>query len=126
MTVANEDVAVRRNRDVGRRIEFIESRTRNAFLAKRHQDFSVLRQLEHLMAAVVSHPDGSLMINGQLVRADEHAGAPGSKQLARGLELKYQIDVRTRPGAGAPSSSRIAAAVHHPNRPVRTGRHARG
>jgi hypothetical protein len=82
VTVCNEDGAVWRDGDLGRRVELVDSRSGDAFLAERHQHATVLIQLEYLMAPVVGHSQIAGVVDGQLVRADEQAGAERLQQLA--------------------------------------------
>src|SRR4029453_8548536 len=73
VAVADEDVAVRRYRDLGWGVELIQTGSRNTLLTEGQQNLAVLTELEDLMGAVIRHPKVAVFIDGQLVRADEHA-----------------------------------------------------
>src|SRR5262249_21337843 len=77
VSVADVNVAVRCDGDVGRSIEGVRAVSGNARCAQRHQDLSVRTELEDLLAPsvcchVVSYPDVSLVVYAYAVRRDEH------------------------------------------------------
>src|SRR5262249_14735358 len=56
VSVADEDVAGGPDRDIGWRIELIQSRSSDSFLAECEQDLSVLSELEDLVPTIVGEP----------------------------------------------------------------------
>src|ERR1700722_4134441 len=93
MPVGYEDVAVLRNGHAGRAIERIVTRTRNASLSERHEDFPLTAELENLLALAVfalsiGNPDVALGIYRQPVSLHEHPGAKAFQELARSVELE--------------------------------------
>ena len=125
MTVSDEDVAVTRHGNLGRRVELVETRARFALLAERHQDLAFLTELEDLVAAVVGDPEKAVLVDRQFVGTDEHTGTERLEELARRVELEDGIDARARPAAGRPARAGVAAPIDDPNRSVRSGGDAR-
>src|SRR5262249_5736978 len=106
MSIADEDVAVRGDRDFGWRVELIVAGAGNAFLSERQQYFSIsATKLEHLMAAVVGHPEIAVLVDGELVRAHKQTGAKTFQQLARCVELEDRRDGHVGAGAGDTASA---------------------
>src|SRR4030095_5185814 len=84
-----------------------------------------LLDVDPRMGSVVRHPQVAILVDGQLMGADEHARAEGFEQLSGRIELKDGVDVCARTTARRTARSGIATPVGHPNRPVWCSRHTR-
>ena len=126
VAVADEDVAVGRDGDFSRRVELIHSGAGDALLSERHQHLAIrATEFEHLMAAVVGHPEIAVLVDGELVGADEQSRTKAFQQFARGIELEDRRDAGIGTGAGRAARSRNAASIDDPDRPIRRRRDAR-
>ena len=131
VAVGHEDVAVRRDDDVGRLIEEIGTGAADARLAERHQHLAVGAELEDLMAlavlaARVGHPEVAVAVHGRAVREDEHALAPATRAACRsrrtsGSALPCGRRTSSRSSGGrrrscrpAPASTAVTAAHFTP------------
>src|SRR5262249_9667970 len=109
MTVGDEDVAIGRRHDAGRRAEMVIVVAADAGLAERHQHLSVRAELAHDVPGLhtglgglgysriggrVGDPDIALVIDMHAVRPDEHAGAEAFDHFAVAVEL---VDGVVRP-----------------------------
>ncbi len=116
VAVADKDVAVRRHRDVGRRVEGIRPVAGDTRPAQRHQHLAVRAELEDLMAAavaaaVVRHPDIAVAIDVHSVGMIEHPLPKSADEFSRRVEF---LD-RVQHGTGALGA---ATAVKHPQAPA--------
>ncbi|PYS55072.1 MAG: hypothetical protein DMG13_05765 [Acidobacteria bacterium] len=87
MPVADENVAVRRDHNIGRSIEGVGTFRSNAGLAQRHQHLSIRAELEDLVAfAILSlrigHPDVAVAVYSHPVSLHEHPRAKAFHELA--------------------------------------------
>src|SRR6266699_2210878 len=93
MSVADENIAVRRNHDVGRSVEHIRPLAGDASLSERHQDFSIRAELEDLMTLAIfplciGDPYITVWCHGHAVGVREHVRAKTLEQLARAIKLE--------------------------------------
>src|SRR5438309_3938201 len=93
MSVADENIAVRRNHDVGRSVEHIRPLAGDASLSERHQDFSIRAELEDLMTLAIfplciGDPYITVWCHGHAVGLHEHVRAKTLEQLARAIKLE--------------------------------------
>lgn len=100
MSIADENIAVRRDGNFGRRVKLVESRPGNSLPAERQQDLAILAQLENLMASVVGDPEVSVCVHSQFVGADKHSRPKVFQQLAGGIELKDRANGRVGAATG--------------------------
>ena len=100
MSVGDEDIAVGRDEDGGRRIELVRAARR-----RRPALPSVISSLPsglnlktwwplHSAAEAVGDPDIAVAVDVHAVRENEHAGAEALHQLAGRVELQNRIEVR--------------------------------
>src|SRR5689334_1896186 len=101
VSLGYEDVAVRRNVDVGRLIERIGGAriAGDAWLAQRHQHLAVLAELDDGLALAalrnrVGDPDVAVAIDMEAVRIVHHAAAELDLHVAVGVELHDWIERR--------------------------------
>ena len=99
VSVGDEDVAVRRDDDGGRRVEVSGPLPGDAGLAERQQQLAVGAELEHLwplpsLAEAVGHPDVAVAVDVNAVREQQHSGAEALHQLAGRIELEDRVELR--------------------------------
>ena len=87
VAVADEDVAVGRNGNVGGSIEGGFALAGHARGAERHHDFAFRREFENLLALAISRgrvagPNESALVDGKAVGLDEHAVAEAAHQFS--------------------------------------------
>src|SRR2546427_4563804 len=113
MAFGDEDVAIPRKGDSRRSIEDIRALAALACLAQSHQDLSVRRQFEDLIAfaffgVAVDRPDIPFRIGFHRVWEEEHIGAEILQYLSVGRQFPYRRLVRAL-------TALVLAAVHHPD-----------
>src|SRR6516225_11028692 len=99
MALRHEDIAVRRDVDVGRLIERI-GRARvagNAWLAQRHQYLAVLAEFDDGLALAalghgVGYPYVTFTVHMEAMRVVDHAAAEFGLQIAVSIELHDRIE----------------------------------
>src|SRR5438105_13441848 len=101
--VGDENIAVRRRDDGGRRIEFVAAAAGLSGLAEGEQQFSVRAELENLMAFAVAaeavgHPYIAVTVDMEAMWKQDHAGAEAFEQLAGRVELQDRIELGLRAG----------------------------
>ena len=87
VAVAHVEAAIRPDRNVRGKVKMRSVCARNTALAKREQQSSVGRKLEHLLSTNIGQPHIVIAIDGKTVRHDEHASAP-TPQKPAGLPVK--------------------------------------
>src|ERR1019366_3310031 len=85
VSVGDEDVPVRSDRNLRWRIELVQPRPSDTLLPERQQHLPVLIHLEDLLPAVIRDPQESILVDRQLVGADEDPGAEGFQPLTLGV-----------------------------------------
>jgi hypothetical protein len=126
VSVGDEDVTFRRDRDVTWCSEVIGSAALFAECAQRHQHLAGRTELDHDLAALVplrrpvhrhrvGHPDVALAIDIDAVRPDEHAAAKAGHDLAVRAELHNRVGLRV--AALVAEAGRILEAVAANHRP---------
>ena len=118
VSISDEDVAVRRDRNFGRLVEFIEIRSGNTRLAERHQESTVRAELQDLLPfspsrAVVGNPYIAVSIHGDFVRTDDHTPTKALQQLSGRVKLKNWI--KRRIGTRSATRPRSAASINRPD-----------
>ena len=110
MTVGHEDIAVRRDDNVGWAIEGVGPCAQHSWLAERQQDLAVRIELDHLVpfawcrrGAVVSDPDVALAIDVHAVRDGKQSRSERLHQTALCVKLENRRDRRV--------GARVAAAA---------------
>src|SRR6185369_11810958 len=115
VAIGNEDVAVRRHQDVGRRVERVLRGAGDARLTKCHEKLAVLIELHDGVALAVvlrgsvGYPDVVVLVDIQAVRKIDHAAAEALYQLAFFIELHDRIELRLR------ARPRVLATVEYPD-----------
>ena len=113
MPVGDEDVAVRRDQNIGRRIEGVGTVARHTSLAQRHQDLAVGTELVDLMtlgalAPAVGDPHIAIPVDVEAVGKDKHPGAEAFRHVTGWIDLEDWRHVRA-------VAARAAAALEHPD-----------
>ena len=93
MPVADENVSVRRDYNIGRPIERVGAFLGNAGLTQRHQYLSFRAELEDLLAFSVlvlrvGHPDVAVTVYRHAVRLHEHPCAEAFNELSRRVKFE--------------------------------------
>ena len=115
VTVAHEDVAVRRDQDVVRLVKAALGTTRHAGGAKSHQHVAVRAELDDLvspvtLAAGIGDPHVAIVIHVDAVRPDEHPSPPPLEHVAVLVELEHDIEVVV------PDTGVLATPIDRPDR----------
>ena len=118
VSISDEDVAVRSDRNFGRLVEFIEIRSGNTRLAQRRQETSVRAELQDLLPfapgrAVVGNPYIAVSIHGDFMRADDHTPAKALQQPSSRVKSKNWV--KRRIGTRSPARPRSAASINRPD-----------
>jgi hypothetical protein len=84
--VGDEDITIRRDPNVGRRIEGVRTVPCHSGLAERHQDLAVRTELEDLLplgtlAAAVGGPQIAVPVDVEAVRKNKHSGAEAPRHV---------------------------------------------
>ena len=92
MPVGHEDVAIGRDRHIGRSVERVGALAGFSGGAERHQKLPLSRVLEDLlpfgvMRAAVCQPEEAIPVDTDAVSPDKHASAPRLQHLARCIEF---------------------------------------
>src|SRR6516162_4865004 len=125
VAVCNEDVSVRGDGHLGRLIEGVGPRPDDACAAQGHEECASAAELEDLLTtsflhAVVSHPEISGWIDGDLVRADQQSRAETLEKRA-GL-VEFEDGIERRAEARRAACAGCAASIERPDVAVRPDR----
>ena len=93
VSIADENVAVRRDHHIRRPVESVGTFCSDTGLAKPHEDLSIRAQFDNLLPLAVlvlrvCDPNVSIAVDGHPVRLNEHSHAETLQELARRRELK--------------------------------------
>jgi hypothetical protein len=113
VTVADKDIAVRRDKDRRGHVEIVRIVSATPAWPRRIKHLAVGTELDHLMALraaplTVGDPDIALAIDVNAVGKHEHSGAKRFHELTQSIEFQDRIEIGTVAGVGA-------AAVNHPH-----------
>src|SRR5262245_37633129 len=142
MAIGNKNIAIRRNRYSGRPIESICALPADAHLAKHHQHFAVLVELENflskndarrvarwhaeygLLIIDVADPQVALTVQREPVRIDKHAATKALEQLTGWIKLQdRRIGVAATETGGDAGRHCVEAAMEDPNVAVAVDMH---
>ena len=106
MSVRDKNVAVRRDQHIARLIERVGPVSRDSRLAERQQHFSVLAELENLVAlpifgVAIRDPHIVVFIYKETMRPHNHPRAKAFHQIARRIEFQNGREVRFGAGSSA-------------------------
>ena len=138
--LGDEDLAVRRDDDVGRLVERVRAVAGDAGLAERHQQLAVGTELEDLMAFAarrprVGHPDVAVAIDREAVRERRTSLRPTTSAVCPTVELEdrrfgssgagileaamHDVDVAVRPGSAPMTAAHFSPAGSWPQSATR-------
>src|SRR5215471_14312583 len=134
MAIGDKNIAIGRHGDTGRTIESIGAAAADAHLAKHHQDFAVLieledflpehgasgitrRHAEHGVAVInIANPQIAVPVHGKAVRIAKHAHAESLEQLAGGLKLQdWWVGLAATYAGGAAGRHGVETAMENPD-----------